>query len=246
MKYEVGEITTLPVDDEKLKRRARFGGGGGSNSGGNGGGGGGGRGGGGDRSDKDNPMENEEQFTGSKYRLAMWIILGVIMMTFAGLISAYVVIAVNKQQEWKPFDLPLQVFISTGLILASSITYEIARIAVNGENQAAFRRWLIITAALGGAFIASQLLSWFSLVQRGIYVASNPYAGFFYILTAAHAFHLVGGIIALGYLILRAWNFTSDPEKLFKRQTAASVVGLYWHSMDALWLVLLLMLAFFK
>jgi cytochrome c oxidase subunit 3 len=243
MKYQVGTTTELPPFEERNPRGTRLGGGGKSGGSGNGRRGGGG-GGGGDRGD-DNHME-EEQFVPSKYRLTMLFILLVIMMTFAGLVSAYVFIAINKSQEWRPFDLPLAVFISTIFILASSVTYELARIAINRENQASFRRWLVVTAALGAMFVASQLLSWVSLVQRGVYMSSNPYAGFFYVMTAAHAFHLVGGIVALGYLVLRAWNPTRDPERIFKRQTAASVVGMYWHSMDGLWLILFALLAFWK
>lgn len=244
MKYEVGTTTELPQIDENKTHGVRRFGGGTSGSGGNGKNGGGG-GGGGDRRDNNSEME-EEQFTPSKYRIAMYIILTVVGMSFAGFISAYVFISVNKQQEWQPFDLPIQIFVSTALILASSATFELARLAIKRQNQAAFRRWLVITAGLGGAFISSQLLSWLALARQGIYVASNPYAGFFYILTAAHGLHLLGGIAALGYLILRAWNLTRDQEKVFKRQTAADVVGMYWHSMDVLWLVLFGLLAFWK
>lgn len=244
MKYEIGTTTELPPIEERNPRGTRLGGRAGAGGSGNGRRGGGGGGGGGDRRD-DNHME-EEQFVPSKYRLTMWFILLVIAMTFAGLVSAYVFIAVNKSQEWRPFDLPVAVFISTTFILASSVTYELARLAIKRENQAAFHRWLVATTALGAMFIASQLLSWVSLVQRGVYMSSNPYAGFFYVMTAAHALHLVGGIAALGYLVLRAWNPTRDPERIFKRQTAASVVGMYWHSMDGLWLILFALLAFWK
>jgi cytochrome c oxidase subunit 3 len=247
MKYELGTTTELPPFEEKRPRGTRLGGqsGSGGNSGNGRRGGGGGGSGGGDRSDHGNRME-EEQFVPSKYRLLMLFVLLVIMMTFAGLVGAYVFIAVNKSQEWKPFDLPFAVFVSTALILASSATYELARIAINNENQAAFRRWLLVTTALGGMFVGSQFFSWASLVGRGVYMSSNPYAGFFYVLTAAHAFHLIGGIAGLGYLLLRAWNSTRNKERLFKRQTAASVIGLYWHSMDGLWLVLFALLAFWK
>lgn len=244
MKYELGTTTELPQIEERKQRGTRVGGK--SGAGGNGGNGRrGGGGGGGDRRDNGNRME-EEQFVPSKYRLLMWFVLLVVMMTFAGLVGAYVFIAVNKSQEWKPFDLPRVIFFSTAIIIASSVTYELARLAINRENQAAFRRWLMATAALGAMFVGSQLFTWALLVGRGVYLSSNPYAGFFYVLTALHALHLIGGIAALGYLVLRAWNPTRDKERLFKRQTAASVVGLYWHSMDGLWLLLFALLALWK
>ncbi|MEP6924219.1 MAG: cytochrome c oxidase subunit 3 [Pyrinomonadaceae bacterium] len=246
MKYKVGELD-IEAEAEVPKRRVRTGsglGGGGGNGGNNGNRGGGG---GGDR--KDNDRDNHadhEQFTPSKYYLGMQIALLVILMTFAGLVSAYVFIAFNKTQEWKPFDLPFQVFVSTFLILASSVSLELAKYAIKAGNQKRFWNWLMVTTGLGATFISSQMFAWFELARSGIYVAGNPYAGFFYILTIAHAVHLIGGILALGYLVVRTSKPTRNAEILFKRQTAAGVVGLYWHSMDGLWLVLLALLGFLK
>ncbi len=245
MNYKVGTAETLPVDDEQ-KTGLRRGGGSGSGGGNNNGKRGGGGGGGGDRRDNDNQPEHEEAFNPQKYFLGMWIALLVILMTFAGLISTYVFIALNKNQEWQPFNLPVQIVISTLIILASSVTYEFAKHSIIKGDQKRFWTWLMVTTGLGATFISSQIFAWFELAQSGIYVAGNPYAGFFYILTAAHAVHLVGGIVALGYLVLRARRPTYNPENLLKRQTAARVVGLYWHSMDGLWLVLFGLLAFWK
>ena len=245
MNYKVGKLD-VATEEETPKRRVRTGSGIGG-GGGNGKRGGGGGGGGGDQ--KDNGQDNRaehEQFRPSKYYLGMQVALLVILMTFAGLISAYVFIAFNKGQEWKPFDLPFQVFISTFLILASSVTFELAKHAINAGNQQRFWTWLMVTTGLGASFISSQLFAWLELARNGIYVVGNPYAGFFYILTITHAVHLLGGIAALGYLVLRTAKPTRNSELLLKRQTAAGVVGLYWHSMDGLWLVLIALLAFLK
>ena len=95
-------------------------------------------------------------------------------------------------------------------------------------------------------FIGSQIMSWLELVRRGIYVQSNPYAGFFYILTSVHALHVVVGISALGYILLRTWEPTSDDEELTKRKQVSNTVGWFWHFMDALWIVLVLLLGFWK
>ena len=176
----------------------------------------------------------------------MWFLLVVVMMTFGGLIGAYIVISTNGVLEWRPFDLPFQIWVSTALIVASSITYKIAQRAIFQNKQPKAKNWLLVTTILGGTFISSQLLAWFALYNRGVYVASNPYAGFFYILTAVHAVHVLGGIIALGSVVLRTWQPTANAELLEKRQTYAQVVGWYWHFMDALWIVLVLLLGFWK
>jgi cytochrome c oxidase subunit III len=243
MAYKVGTLETLPSQEDsarKVRRGSGIGGGGGNN------GKRGGGGGGGDRPNHDNQPEHHEEFKPSKYYLAMWIALLIILMTFAGLVSAYVFIALNRGQEWKPFDLPIQVFASTLIILASSLTFEFARQAIKTNNQKNFWTWLMVTTGLGAAFISSQLFVWFELARKGVFMTGNPYAGFFYILTIAHAAHILVGIGALGYLVLKASKFTQNKEILFKRQTAAGVVSLFWHSMDGLWLALLALLVFLK
>lgn len=176
----------------------------------------------------------------------MWFLMTVVLMTFGGLIGAYIVISTNGVLEWRPFDLPLQIWISTALIIASSLTYHIAKKAILRDDQPKAKNWLIATTILGGTFISSQILAWFALAARGVYVQSNPYAGFFFILTAVHAIHVLGGIIALGSVVLRTWQPIVSEELILKRKTYAEVVGWYWHFMDALWIVLVLLLGFWK
>jgi cytochrome c oxidase subunit 3 len=105
---------------------------------------------------------------------------------------------------------------------------------------------MIATTALGAAFISSQILLWMALVNRGFYMRGNPYAGFFYIMTAAHAVHVVGGIIALGAIVLRTWHDTLREAELTYRRNLARSVGWYWHFMGALWLLLFGLLGFWK
>lgn len=240
---EIGTVETLDETVENKPRRTRTLGGG-SSSGGNGDGrdpgGGGGDG---------PPNKNDEapqSFIPGISRILTGFLLLVVLMTFGGLIAAYVVIATNGVAEWKPFDLPIQVFISTAIILASSLAYHFGKNAVFRDDQPSAKKWFIWTTVLGAAFISSQLLAWLALTAKGLYVASNPYAGFFYILTAVHAVHVLGGIIALGAVLLRTWYSTTDPEKLGKRMTLAQVVGWYWHFMGALWIVLFVLLGFWK
>lgn len=246
---KVGTIETT-VEEKKKKLRSNLSGGIGSGGNKNRGGGGGGGGGGNDDGANDKRgeefIEEAEPQSPNKLRITMWFLLLVVLMTFGGLISAYIVIATNGVMEWRPFALPIQVWFSTFLILASSFTYKIAQNALNAGNQLKAKKWFLTTTVLGGIFIASQLLAWVELVRRGVYVQSNPYAGFFYILTAVHAVHVIGGIIALGSIVLRTWHKTASNEELTKRQQVANAVAWYWHFMDALWIVLFLLLGFWK
>jgi cytochrome c oxidase subunit 3 len=244
---KVGTIETSTQDEKKKKLRSSLSGGTGSNGGNkNRGGGGGGSDNGDNNRRNDDFIEEAEPNSSNKLRITMWFLLLVVLMTFGGLISAYIVIATNGVMEWQPFALPVQVWVSTFLILTSSITYKIAQTALNAGDQQKAKNWFLATTVCGGMFIAFQLLAWVELVRRGVYVQSNPYAGFFYILTAVHAVHVIGGIVALGFIVLRTWGKTSSDEELTKRQQVSNAVAWYWHFMDGLWLVLFLLLGFWK
>ncbi len=242
---EVGTLKTSVEKEKENVRQTKFGGGMGANGGkGNRGGSAGGNNGNNDGGD--DFFGEAGEYSSSKYRIAMWFLLLVIAMTFGGLVGAYILISSNGVMEWTPFALPFQVWISTFLILLSSVSYKISQKAFKAGIQEKAKRWLLVTAVFGGMFISSQILAWLELVQRGVYVQSNPYAGFFYILTAVHAVHVVGGIAALGYLVLRTWQPTSLFDELEKRKEISGVVGWYWHFMDGLWIFLLLLLGFWK
>lgn len=202
-------------------------------------------GGGGDGPRNDGQVQIEP-FIPNKSRILTGFLLVVVLMTFGGLMAAYVVIATNNVAEWQPFALPIQVWISTVIILVSSITYHLGKLSVDRNDQQTAKKWLIVTTVLGAAFISSQLLSWMALVNRGLYMASNPYAGFFYIMTAVHAVHVLGGIAALGAILLRVWYPTENSDKIARRTTLAQVVGWYWHFMGGLWIVLFMLLGFWK
>jgi cytochrome c oxidase subunit III len=243
MDLEVGTVEELenePAQKVKPVRSRSRGGGSNGNNRNRGGGGGGG-----DRPDDDKSPPKDE-FKPDKYRVGMGLILLVVLMTFGGLIGAYVVLATNQALEWKPFNLPFQIWISTALIIVSSIDYELAKKSLLEGNQPKARKWFLITAVLGAIFIASQLLAWLNLVNQGYYATGNPYAGLFYILTAVHAVHVVGGIISLVFIVLKTQVMTDDADELLKRQWFARVVGWYWHFIGVLWLILFALLGFYK
>jgi cytochrome c oxidase subunit 3 len=235
---DIGTIET-PVKDTSIRRR-RTGISGGSGPNGNSG-----RGGhGGD--DSSNGRSSSEYVVPNKARVFTWFLLVVVLMTFGGLAAAYVVTATNKAVEWHPFDLPVQVWISTAIILISSFVYHRGKKALDNFDQMLAKRWLTATAVLGATFISSQLLAWLELSERGLYFAGNPYAGFFYILTAVHALHVLGGIIALGSVVIGTWNSIYSDERWDRLQTLGEVVGWYWHFMGCVWVVLFILLGFWK
>lgn len=184
--------------------------------------------------------------TSEKSRILTGFILLVVAMTFAGLFGAYVVIATNGALEWRPFALPFQVWLSTLFIVLSSVTYHLGKLAVDKSEYQTARKWMLATTALGGTFIASQLLVWIQLRSMGLYLEGNPYTGFFYILTAMHAIHVIGGIIALGSVLLSLGSTSVSAGRAERIGSIANVVGWYWHFMGAIWIVMLALLGFWR
>jgi cytochrome c oxidase subunit 3 len=185
------------------------------------------------------------QSSANRYRIGMWVGLASILMMFTALSSAYIVRAASAS-DWQPLRMPRVLLLSTALILISSGTLEIGRRKWKDAFDNQHRRWLLLTFALGIGFLISQLLAWRQLVRQGIYVASNPHSSFFYLLTAAHAVHLVGGLTALAYISLRKRPPREDLPGVAKSQAAADAVTLYWHFMDFLWLYLFVLLFFVR
>lgn len=210
--------------------------------------GGGYPGGTGGRGDGSDPYEALHPMgpSSDKSRILTGFILLVVAMTFAGLFGAYIVIATNGALEWRPFDLPFQVWLSTLFIILSSITYHLGKLSIDRFRYRSARKWMIATTALGGTFIASQLLVWMQLRSIGLYMEGNPYTGFFYILTVMHAVHVIGGIVALGSVLLSLGSTSVSDNRAERIGSIANVVGWYWHFMGAIWIVMLALLGFWR
>lgn len=181
------------------------------------------------------------QFHPSKYKIGIWVTLAGVTMLFTALTSAYIVRA-NSSNDWRPLDAPRLLWLSTGLIVVSSLTFEIARRALRQGKSTLYNRWLLLTVMLGLGFLAAQLFAWRQLVAQGVYMASNPHSSFFYVLTGAHGLHLLGGILGLDYLLLRSRRKPLEEDGEEKRRAMAGAVALYWHFMGALWIYLFLLL----
>jgi cytochrome c oxidase subunit 3 len=168
------------------------------------------------------------------YVTGITIAMGAILMFFMALISALIV-RKGVSNDWRAFELPRILWLNTLVLLASSATIVRARKALAREDAEGFHHWWAVTTLLGLFFLAGQLIAWRQMVAAGWYVATNPSSSFFYVLTAAHGLHLLGGIVALlyvGWLRLRKLTMA----------TATEVVSLYWHFMDGLWVFLFLIL----
>lgn len=115
---------------------------------------------------------------------------------------------------------------------------EAARASMRRWRTNALRRWLFATTGLGLVFLLGQLLAWKQLAAQGLYLPTNPHSSFFYMLTALHAVHLVGGLAALLYALSRAWRPRWTPAEANRLNLSAT----YWHFVDGVWLYLFILL----
>jgi cytochrome c oxidase subunit 3 len=169
----------------------------------------------------------------------IWVGLAAITMTFAAFTSALIV-RQGSAPDWQHFTLPSILYLNSLIIIASSVTLEIARRQVTtfmvARNEGmAPARWLYVTLALGLLFVAGQTFAWLQLKSQGFGISTNISYSFFYVLTVAHAIHLLGG---LGGLI----RVISKVNHSALRRSTLNATSLYWHFMGALWLYLLLLL----
>jgi cytochrome c oxidase subunit 3 len=181
----------------------------------------------------------------NSYRLGMWVGIASILMLFTALSSAYIVRAASSS-DWQPLAMPRILLLSSVLILISSGTLEAARHNLKRAAVGGYKSWLLLTVVLGLGFLASQLVAWRQLAKQGVYVASNPHSSFFYVLTAAHGVHLLGGLAALAYLSLRSRAPQDDRVATTRAQAKADAVTLYWHFMDFLWIYLFVLLFYVR
>jgi len=171
---------------------------------------------------------------------AIWVGLFAITMMFAAFTSALIV-RQGASMDWQHLSVPPILYLNTVLLLLSSVTLELARKPIakymgglrnEVKNPA---KWLYVTLFLGLMFVGGQYMAWRQLIAKGLYIWTNPNSGFFYVLTAAHAVHILGGLGGLVHVI-RKLN-----AGVLRRSTLVAAAR-YWHFMDVLWIYLLILL----
>ena len=179
-------------------------------------------------------MEQKKRIHPHKFTL--WVGIGSILMMFAGLTSAYIV--KREQAGWLTFDLPVQFWYSTAVIIASSVTMYMAMLAFRQREMAKYRSLVTVTLILGVLFIVMQGLGFRNLWAQGIKLQGNVSYSFLYVIVGLHAAHVLGGLVALLLTFLRAFskkNRSYDP-------VPVEMMNTYWHFVDILWIYLLIFL----
>jgi cytochrome c oxidase subunit 3 len=166
-----------------------------------------------------------------------------IVMLFAGLTSAYIVRQADGQ--WLRFTLPVMFWVSSGIILASSITMHWAVVSIRNNKLQQLIQAVGATLILGILFGVSQVYGWGELLDGGIYFAgksANPSGSFIYALSGLHLFHIISGLIALTVVLVKALGQKYAPDN----SSGVRLCATYWHFLDGLWIYLFIFLVFMQ
>lgn len=188
--------------------------------------------------------QEEKRVTRAKVAKPMlWLGMGSMVMLFAGLSSAYVVS--HESAKWVKFELPQLFYISTAILILSSVTMNSAVMATKKNEFKSIKRYVLITLLLGIAFIVCQFQAWSYLISQGIYFTGkthNASGSYLYMLTFMHMLHLVAGIISLMVVWVKAAGKKYNSENILGIQLSA----IFWHFLDVLWIYLFLFLLFIR
>ena len=180
-------------------------------------------------------------------KMMLWFGIGSLIMSFAGLISAFIVSSKQRlNEDWLiDFELPSAFLISLVLILLSSLTFILAKKALQHNKMQMVSVWLLVTLGLGIAFVYSQFAGFSQIIATGYYFTgptSNITMSYIYVIAVLHIAHVIAGLICLIVVIYNHFKQKYNSNNMLGFELAAN----FWHFVDVLWLVLFLFLYFFR
>ncbi len=174
------------------------------------------------------------------HKFTLWVGIGSILMMFAGLTSAYIV--KRNQVNWVTFNLPIAFWYSTAVMVLSSLTLYMASRAFKERAMSRYRSLMAGTLVLGVLFIVLQVIGFKQLWHVGITLTGNVSYSFLYIIVGLHGAHVIGGIIALIVMSLKAFSVKTRNYSI----VPVDLMSTYWHFVDILWIYLLVFLLMIK
>nr|WP_297787211.1 cytochrome c oxidase subunit 3 [uncultured Allomuricauda sp.] len=177
-------------------------------------------------------------------KMMLWFGIVSLIMGFAGWTSAYIVS--SKREDWvSDLELPSAFFISTAMIILSSVTYLIAKRSVAKNDQKMGTIFLLVTLALGITFISLQFVGFSQMLENGYYFTgptSNIKMSYVFLIAAVHIAHVVAGLISLLVVLVRQLGNKYTPDNMLGMELGAT----FWHFLDFLWVYLILFMYFVK
>jgi len=168
--------------------------------------------------------------------LGLAIFLVSLTILFIGAVVGYWIVR-RQAASWPPVDapaLPIGIWFSTAALFASGATMQLSLNAIRRGDQAGLRARLTWTLSLALLFVASQVANWISFARADSTFDSHLYSFTFYMLTGLHGLHVLGGLVALGYVRWRAQRGAYD----WAGHSAVRYMAIYWHFLGVIWLLL--------
>ena len=181
------------------------------------------------------PLEPQSLGVDSR-KLAIWTLIGSEVMFFSALIVTYIVMhgrSVSGPRPQDVLDVPLT-GVNTFVLICSSLTMVTTLAAIQRGDVRALRRWLIATILLGLAFLSGQAFEFTLLGQHGLSLSANLFGATFFTLTGFHGAHVLVGVIWLTFLLVRSFRGGVTQNN----HIAIELVGLYWHFVDIVWIII--------
>lgn len=186
----------------------------------------------------------QEEKTSRAKKMMLWFGIVSLLMSFAGWTSAYIVS--SSREDWlQDYQLPRAFWVSTAIILCSSMTYWLAKRSVSRNDQSRGTLWLGVTLALGIAFIISQFRGFSEMIALGYYFTgptSNITLSYIFLIAAVHILHVAAGLISLLVVLYRQVRAKYGPGRMLGMELGIT----FWHFLDALWIYLILFFYFFR
>ncbi|MDQ3773529.1 MAG: cytochrome c oxidase subunit 3 [Pseudomonadota bacterium] len=166
-------------------------------------------------------------------KLGLWVFMGVVTVLFSIIVSAYV--TRMGFADWRPLPEPRLLWLNTGVLILSSVAMQWAQVAARRGRIDSLRVGLLAGGVFAWAFLAGQLWAWQQLGASGYFLAVNPANTFFYLITALHGLHLVGGLVAWGKTTVKVWRG-------FEARLSVELCAVYWHFLLVVWLGLFVLM----
>ncbi len=181
-------------------------------------------------------------------RFVLWLFLGSIVMMFAGLTSAFIVR--RAQGNWVEYALPDIFWLSTAMIILSSLTLHLAYVFHRDNKAKKYRMALGATLFLGLGFVLAQYIGWTQLTELGVRLQGNPSGSFLYVISGVHAAHLLGGVALLLIFFFKSIRRQEPVKRLMEEIDPERTLGVellltYWHFVGLLWLYLFIFFLYF-
>ncbi|HEX8059970.1 MAG TPA: cytochrome c oxidase subunit 3 [Cyclobacteriaceae bacterium] len=169
-------------------------------------------------------------------KFGMWLFLVSVVMVFASITSAYIVRRADG--NWTHFEMPMLFWMTSVIILLSSVTMQWAYLAAKKDNLSTAKLMTTLTFILGVAFLVGQFYGWKDLVTERVFLVGNPSGSFVYIITGLHGLHIVSALIYLLIVLLAVRAGKVHPGRLLSIELCTT----YWHFLGVLWLYLFVFL----